>query len=76
LRNERTNPFDIVLDLGEGKQAKKIIFDQPEVELTNAIKEELKTFYESIANDTTPIVSISKLKTDELFKKLMQIIEE
>lgn len=53
------NPFDIVLDLGEGKQAKKIIFDQPEVELTNAIKEELKTFYEAITNDTTPIVSIS-----------------
>ncbi len=53
------NPFDVVLDLGEGKQTKKIIFDQPEIELTNAIKEELKTFYEAISNDTTPIVSIS-----------------
>ena len=28
------NPFDVVLDLGEGKQTKKIIFDQPEIELT------------------------------------------
>ncbi len=53
-----TDPFDLVLDLGEGKPSKKIYFDKPEIEPINAIKEELRTFYESVVNDTVPIVSI------------------
>lgn len=51
-------PFDMVFDMGEGKPVKKILFDKPELEPTNAIKEELFTFYEAIVNDTTPIVPI------------------
>ena len=51
--------LDVVIDLGEGKKSKKIFFDQPTIENTNAIQEELKTFYDSIKNDTNPIVSIS-----------------
>lgn len=51
-------PFDMVLDLGEGKSSKKIMFDKPNVGEVNAIKEELKTFGESIVNNTTPKVSI------------------
>lgn len=52
------SPFDIVFELGEGKPSKKIYFDKPEIEETNAIKEELRTFAESIKNDTTPLVSL------------------
>jgi predicted dehydrogenase len=52
------NPFDIVFDMGEGKPVKKVLFDKPEIEDVNAIKEELSTFYDAIANDTTPIVPI------------------
>lgn len=52
------NPFDIVLELGEGKGSKKILLDKPKVEDINAIKEELKSFHEAIVNNTTPIVSI------------------
>jgi len=52
------DPFDMVLELGEGKPSKKILFDKPDIEDSNAIKEELSTFADAIVNDTTPIVSI------------------
>ena len=52
------DPFDMVLELGNGKPSKKILFDKPDIEDTNAIKEELSTFADAIINDTTPIVSI------------------
>lgn len=50
--------FDMVLDLGEGKPSKKIMFDKPTIAESNAIKEELDTFGIAIENDTTPIVPI------------------
>lgn len=52
------DPFDVVLDLGEGKGSKKIMLEQPEIEEINAIKEELASFHASIVNNTVPIVSI------------------
>ncbi|MDP4798229.1 MAG: Gfo/Idh/MocA family oxidoreductase [Crocinitomicaceae bacterium] len=52
------SPFDIIFELGEGKPSKKIYFDKPDIEETNAIKDELRTFAESIINDTTPLVSL------------------
>ena len=52
------DPFDIVFDLGEGKAKKKIEIFKPEVLTSNAIKEELESFSQSIINDTVPIVSI------------------
>ncbi|SRR5574343_19028 len=52
------SPFDIIFELGEGKPSKKIYFDKPDIEETNAIKEELRTFAESIKNDSTPLVSL------------------
>jgi predicted dehydrogenase len=52
------DPLDIVFDMGDGKPVKKIFFDKPELEQVNAIKEELRTFYEAIINDTVPIVPL------------------
>lgn len=52
------SPFDVVFDLGEGKPSKKILFDKPEINETNAIQEELINFHDSIVNDLTPTVSI------------------
>ena len=52
------DPFDMVFDLGEGKPVKKILFDKPDIEPINAIKEELSTFHDAIVNDTNPIVPI------------------
>ena len=51
-------PFSMVLDLGEDKGKKEIIFENPKVLPSNAIREELFTFHEAIMNDTTPIVTI------------------
>lgn len=51
-------PFDMVLEMGEGKPSKKILFNKPEINANNAIQEELRTFAEAIKNDTTPIVSL------------------
>ena len=52
------NPFDVVFDMGKGKPIKKVLFDKPDIEDVNAIKEELSAFNDAIVNDTTPIVSI------------------
>lgn len=52
------DPFDMVLQMGNGKPDKKIIFDKPELSPTNAIKEELRTFGQAIQNDTETIVTL------------------
>jgi predicted dehydrogenase len=52
------DPFDIVFDLGEGKEKKKIEIFNPTLEPSNAIKEELINFHQSISNESTPTVSI------------------
>jgi predicted dehydrogenase len=51
-------PLDVVFELGNGKKTKKIHFDQPEIENTNAIKEELISFHQAITENKAPIVSI------------------
>lgn len=52
------DPFDLVFDLGNGKPVKKILFDKPSIEESNAIKDELKSFHEAIVKDERPVVSI------------------
>ena len=51
-------PFSMVLDLGEGKGKKEIIFENPKIESINAIREELFTFAQAIVEDKAPIVTI------------------
>lgn len=51
-------PFDMVLEMGEGKPSKKILFDKPKVNESNAIKEELRTFALAIMNEEPTIVSL------------------
>ena len=52
------DPFDVVLELGNGRPAKKILFDKPELPEMNAIKEELHAFAVSILNDEVPPVPL------------------
>jgi predicted dehydrogenase len=52
------DPFDVILELGNGRQAKKILFDKPELPEINAIKEELHAFALSIMNDEVPPVPL------------------
>lgn len=51
--------FDMILQNAEGVK-KQIYFDNPEVNPTNAILDELDTFAHAINNDTTPIVSLEQ----------------
>jgi len=53
-------PFDMVLELGHGKPSKKIVFDKPSVEPTNAIQEELRKFAQAVENDTEPLVTLEQ----------------
>jgi len=43
------DPYDMVLDLGEGKPSKKLSIDSPPIYPTNAIEEELKEFAQAIS---------------------------
>lgn len=52
------DPFAVVIDPKNGKDPKQLVFDNPEVPESNALKEELKSFAECIQNDTKPVVTI------------------
>lgn len=52
------DPFAMILDLGDDKKKRRIYFEKPEVHPVNAIKEELSSFNDSIANNTIPLVNI------------------
>ena len=67
------NPFDMVLDLGAGKGQKKIMFDKPDIQESNAIKEELRAFHHAVTKNTTPIVSIEDgYRALELAHKILE----
>ena len=56
--DQSVNPLDIIIDLGENKGKKHILIEKPEIKSTNAIKQELETFYNAIIKNTTPVVTI------------------
>jgi predicted dehydrogenase len=55
---QNPGPFSLILDLGEGKNQKEITIEKPQIIPSNAIKTELETFYQSIVQDTIPMVTI------------------
>jgi len=52
------DPLAVLIELGEGKPVKQIYFENPDVEQSNAIREELRSFAVSILEDKKPAVSI------------------
>ena len=52
------DPLAVILDLGAGKKSKQIWFENPKVDESNAIKEELRSFALSIKNNTVTAVTI------------------
>jgi predicted dehydrogenase len=56
--DEVIDPYDIVLDTGDGKTKKKVLFDKPDITATNAIKEELISFSKVILTNSKPVVDI------------------
>ncbi len=59
IDNDPKDPFALVIDLGENKKKRRIYFEKPGVEASNAIKDELASFKDSILNNTTPPVTIN-----------------
>jgi predicted dehydrogenase len=57
---DEANPFALIIDPGNGKEKKQLIFEQPDIQESNALKEELKAFAEAIIYDTKPLVSIEE----------------
>lgn len=53
------DPFAVTIDLGHDKGTREISFEKPEVPKLNAIREELRSFGESIRSGSTPKVSIA-----------------
>lgn len=53
------DPFAFTIDLGPDKGVKQIIFDNPPIKETNAIRTELALFAKSILTNEQPIVSVS-----------------
>jgi predicted dehydrogenase len=56
--NGEPGPYDLIFDLGDNKPSKKIYFDKPDISESNAIKEELRSFYFAVRFDTPIIVSL------------------
>ncbi|MBS1764321.1 MAG: Gfo/Idh/MocA family oxidoreductase [Bacteroidetes bacterium] len=54
---EKENPFALIIDPGNGKPRKTIEFNNPVVQESNAIKEELSSFAQCILQNSRPIVS-------------------
>ncbi len=51
-------PFDMIMEIGEGRPSKKISFNNPEVPPNNAIKMELEAFAHSIQHKKPTAVSL------------------
>ena len=58
LDNEPDDPMAMVINLGPDKKKRRVYFDKPEINSINAIVEELKSFKDSVLNNTTPTVTI------------------
>lgn len=71
------DPFDVVFDMGNDQPVKKVLFDRPKIEASNAIKEELSTFHDAIVNDTRPIVSLEDgYKALDVAQKIMNELNQ
>ncbi len=55
---EGEDPFALILELGDGRK-KQILFEQPEIQPSNAIKDELNSLAESIQYNRPTVVSLS-----------------
>ncbi len=71
------DPFAMVIDMGPEKNQKQIWVEKPEIKSINAIKTELETFYDSIIDNTEPLVTIMDgYSSLELAYQIMEKIEK
>jgi predicted dehydrogenase len=53
------DPFSLLIELGPGKGKREILFERPPVSESNAIRDELEAFGQSILNSAEPPVTIN-----------------
>lgn len=71
------DPMAMVIDLGAEKNQKQIWVEKPEIKSINAIQTELETFYDSIVNNTEPLVTIQDgYASLELAYQIMEKIDD
>lgn len=56
---EEPGAFDMILQNAEGEK-KQIYFENPDIRINNAIKDELETFADAIIADTEPLVPLAE----------------
>lgn len=56
---EQPGAFDMILQNAEGDK-KQIYFENPDIRMNNAIKDELETFADAITGDTQPLVTLEQ----------------
>ncbi|MCX8080838.1 MAG: Gfo/Idh/MocA family oxidoreductase [Bacteroidia bacterium] len=75
IQNAGIHSKNLILDTGKSVPKKEVVFEHPIVLPTNAIKEELRTFYAAINSNKIPPVSIedaiTSLKVAEEIEKLV-----
>jgi predicted dehydrogenase len=72
-----SDPMAMILDLGENKPKKRIHFENPEIQESNAIQQELESFYEAIVKDNQPLVSLENAaKALEIAYMIQEKIEQ
>ena len=74
IKDGNTIPHFPVLQAGNGTEPKQIIFEELEIKPSNAIQTELKSFANSIIENTTPDVTISD--GYEALKVAYQVLEQ
>ncbi len=58
VQGEPDDPMAMIIDLGNNKGMKQIIFEKPDIEPVNAIMLELESFYKAIVKNQQPPVTI------------------
>lgn len=53
-----SDPLAVMIDLGPGKESRQLYFENPKVEESNAIREELKELARAILHNRRPLVDI------------------
>ncbi len=71
------DPLAMVIDLGPERNQKQIWVEKPEIKPINAIQTELETFFDSIVDNTEPLVTINDgYASLDLAYQIMEKIED
>jgi predicted dehydrogenase len=71
------DPFSVTIDLGNGRGIKEILFEKPEIPVSNAIRDELASFASSIIMNTETEVPLTQgLKALEAAHQVLEKMKQ